>query len=54
MKLLYAKSNWEAAHLPLPAFLEKAARDGFDAAEIYLPGRPEPPPRSGGSAPARG
>ena len=43
MKLLYAKSNWEAAHLPLAAFLEKAARDGFDAAEIYLPARPEPP-----------
>ena len=43
MKLLYAKSNWEAAHLPLATFLEKAARDGFDAAEIYLPARPEPP-----------
>ena len=43
MKLLYAKSNWESAHLPLAAFLEKAARDGFDAAEVYLPARPEAP-----------
>ena len=43
MKLVYAKSNWEVAHLALPAFLDRAARDGFDAAEIYLPARPEPP-----------
>jgi sugar phosphate isomerase/epimerase len=43
LKLVYAKSNWEAAHLALPAFLDRAARDGFDAVEIYLPARPEPP-----------
>ncbi len=43
VKLLYAKSAWEAAQLPLPAFLDRAARDGFDAAEIYLPGRSESP-----------
>ena len=42
MKLLYLKSNWEAARLPLPVFLEKAARDGFDGAELFLPARPEP------------
>jgi sugar phosphate isomerase/epimerase len=41
MKILYAKSSWETATLPLPAFLDRAARDGFDAAEIYLPSRPE-------------
>ena len=43
MKLLYAKSAWEAPRLTLPDFLDKAARDGFDAAEVYLPGRSEPP-----------
>jgi sugar phosphate isomerase/epimerase len=43
VKLLYAKSAWEAAHLSLPLFLEKAARDGFDAAELFLPARPEAP-----------
>ncbi len=43
MKLLYAKSAWEAPRLALPDFLDKAARDGFDAAEVYLPGRSEPP-----------
>jgi sugar phosphate isomerase/epimerase len=43
VKLLHAKSNWEVPYLPLTAFLEKAARDGFDAAEIHLPTRPEPP-----------
>ena len=43
MKLLYAKSAWEVPQLPLPAFLDRAARDGFDAAEIYLPGRSESP-----------
>jgi sugar phosphate isomerase/epimerase len=43
VKLVYAKSNWEAAQLALPAFLERAARDGFDAVELYLPARPETP-----------
>jgi sugar phosphate isomerase/epimerase len=42
VKLLYAKSNWEVASLPLPAFLDRAARDGFDAVELYLPARAEP------------
>jgi hypothetical protein len=43
VKLVYAKSNWEATQLALPVFLERAARDGFDAVELYLPARPEPP-----------
>lgn len=42
MKLVFAKSNWEVSQLSLGAFLERAARDGFDAVELYLPGRPEP------------
>jgi len=43
VRLVYAKSKWEAGNLPLPAFLERAANDGFDAVELCLPGRPEPP-----------
>jgi hypothetical protein len=43
MKLLYAKTKWEAAQLALPAFLERVAGEGFDAAELHLPSRPEPP-----------
>jgi len=43
MRLLFAKSNWEVPHLGLANFLERTAKDGFDATEIYLPARPEPP-----------
>jgi sugar phosphate isomerase/epimerase len=43
VKLVYAKANWETPQLPLPTFLERAARDGFDAVEIHLPARPESP-----------
>ncbi len=43
MRLLFAKANWEVPELSLEAFLTRAAGDGFDATEIYLPVRPEPP-----------
>jgi sugar phosphate isomerase/epimerase len=43
MRLLYAKSNWEVPDLSLADFLARTSGDGFDATEIYLPARPEPP-----------
>lgn len=43
MRILFAKSGWEAPRQPLGELLEHIARDGFDAAELYLPGRPEEP-----------
>jgi len=43
MQLLFAKSNWEVPELCLGDFLARTAAAGFDATEIYLPARPEPP-----------
>lgn len=43
MKLLFAKSNWEAGDMSLPMFLERVASAGFDATEIYLPNVSESP-----------
>lgn len=39
MKLLFAKSDWESAGLPLPEFVSRVAAAGYDATEIYLPSR---------------
>jgi len=43
MPVRYFKSNWEMNRLPLAAFFERAARDGFDGAEVHLGGRSETP-----------
>jgi sugar phosphate isomerase/epimerase len=43
MRVLLAKSGWEAPGLTLPELLGRIADAGFDAAELYLPGRPESP-----------
>lgn len=36
MKILYVKTKWEMWHEPLEPFLERAAKDGFKATEIFL------------------
>jgi len=36
MQILYTKSKWEMWEDPLPAFLDRAAADGFDGSELYL------------------
>ncbi|MDX2185505.1 MAG: hypothetical protein SFV32_01105 [Opitutaceae bacterium] len=41
MKLLFAKSMWEASHLALSQFLSLVRDEGYDATELYLPGRTE-------------
>ena len=41
MKLLFTKSKWEMWDDPLEDFLQRAASDGFEAVEIYLPAQPE-------------
>ena len=43
MQLLFAKSNWEVPELCLGDFLVRTAAADFDATEIYLPARAEPP-----------
>lgn len=43
MRLLFAKSKWEAGHLSLEDFLDRCAAAGFAASEIYLPGLSETP-----------
>jgi len=43
LKLLYLKSKWEAGHLALEAFLEKAKEAGFDGTELYFPELEETP-----------
>ncbi|WP_404423389.1 sugar phosphate isomerase/epimerase family protein [Nibricoccus sp. IMCC34717] len=47
MKLIYTKSNWEVSQLPISEFLALVRRDGFDAAEIYLPNCQETPAQLG-------
>lgn len=47
MKLLYSKSKWEAGEITIPAFAERVAEDGFDIAEIYLPGERHQPAEIG-------
>lgn len=39
MKLLFTKSDWEMAHLPLADFVAQVADAGYDATEIYFPAR---------------
>ncbi|HSI07903.1 MAG: sugar phosphate isomerase/epimerase family protein [Rariglobus sp.] len=41
MKLLFAKSKWEAPQLSLDAFLDRVVADRFDGSELYLGGQPE-------------
>jgi sugar phosphate isomerase/epimerase len=43
MNLLFFKSNWEAAHLPVETVLERVKKAGFDGTEIYFPGLQESP-----------
>lgn len=37
VEICYLKSNWEAKHLGLTEFLDRARADGFDGSELYLP-----------------
>lgn len=43
MKLLFAKTKWEAWDEPLAPFLARAAASGFDATEIFIPSLAEAP-----------
>lgn len=43
MRIFFTKSKWEMWDDPLEDFLRRAASDGFDAVEIYLPAQPESP-----------
>lgn len=43
MKLLYTKSKWEAGNASVAQFLERAAADGYDGAEIHIAYTPEAP-----------
>ena len=43
MNLLFAKAKWEAWDQPLLPFLARAAADGFDATEIFIPSLAESP-----------
>jgi len=43
MQIVFTKSKWEMWDDPLPDFLGRAKKDGFDAVEIYLPAQPEAP-----------
>ncbi len=45
MKLLFTKSDWELAHLPLPDFVARVADAGYDATEIYFPARDDSAPK---------
>jgi sugar phosphate isomerase/epimerase len=41
MKIIFAKANWEVAHLPVGEFCARAAAAGFAATDFYLPARTE-------------
>lgn len=41
MKVLFAKTKWEAGELSHAAFCERSKADGFDAVEVHLPFLPE-------------
>jgi sugar phosphate isomerase/epimerase len=43
MKLLFTKANWELSHLSVDEFVARVAAAGYDATEIYMPARAEPP-----------
>jgi len=43
MQLLFTKSKWEMWDDPLPTFLRRARKDGFEAVEIFLPALSESP-----------
>lgn len=43
MELIYTKSKWEMWDDPLETFLQRAASDGFDAVEVFLPALTESP-----------
>ncbi|MFP6583397.1 MAG: TIM barrel protein [Candidatus Hydrogenedentota bacterium] len=38
MRIIYGKTNWECKELSLDAFMERVVADGFDVAELYVPG----------------
>ena len=37
MRVIFAKTKWEARELPLPEFLRRARSLGFTATEINIP-----------------
>lgn len=43
MKIHFGKSNWEMFSAPLADFTARAAADGFEAVEVFLPSRAETP-----------
>ncbi len=43
MKYLYTKSKWELPEATLAEFARKLKADGFDGADLYLPGQTEKP-----------
>ncbi len=42
MELLFTKSKWEITEAPLTDYLDRLKADGYDGAELYLPGEPSP------------
>jgi hypothetical protein len=47
MKYLYTKSKWELPNATLAEFARKLKGDGFDGADLYLPGQSETPEEIG-------
>ena len=43
MRVIFAKTKWEARELPLPEFLRRARSQGFTATEINIPELSESP-----------
>jgi sugar phosphate isomerase/epimerase len=41
MKIIFAKANWELAHLSVQEFVARTAAAGYGATEIYFPARSE-------------
>jgi sugar phosphate isomerase/epimerase len=54
MKILFFKSKWEAPNLSLEEYLDRVKSDGFDGAELFVPGRPETPQQIRDATSSRG